>query len=66
MQPTFKSLEQLGWTERAAGYDEYTARITNPGIAPLLAAAKRRVSVCSMLAAARGLSPPRPQLSEPR
>jgi ubiquinone/menaquinone biosynthesis C-methylase UbiE len=50
-QPTFKSLERDGWSERADGYDEYTARITNPGIAPLLAAAEvasgqRLLDVC--------------------
>jgi SAM-dependent methyltransferase len=38
-QARFKSLERQGWNERAQGYDVYTARITNPGIAPLLAAA---------------------------
>lgn len=50
-QPTFKSLEHEGWSERAAGYDDYTARITNFGIAPLLDAAdiglgQRVLDVC--------------------
>lgn len=50
-QPTFKSLERQGWSERAGAYDEYTARITSPGIAPLLAAAgiaagQRVLDVC--------------------
>jgi hypothetical protein len=39
-QPSFKSLEQQGWNERADGYDVYTARITSPGIAPLIDAAR--------------------------
>lgn len=66
-QPTFKSLERQGWSDRAAGYDDYTARITNPGIAPLLAAARlapgqQVLDVCcgtglaAAAAAARGAS----------
>ena len=39
MQPTFKSLEHQGWSERAAAYDDYTARMTKVPIAPLLDAA---------------------------
>lgn len=39
-QPSFKSLERQGWSERAQGYDVYTARITNPGITPLIDAAR--------------------------
>lgn len=64
-EPTFKSLEHRGWSERAGSYDEITARITNFGIAPLLDAAgvgqgQRVLDVCcgtglaSAEAAARG------------
>ncbi len=66
-QPTFKSLEQQGWNERAHGYDVHTARITSPGIVPLLDAARlapgqRLLDVCcgtglvAAAAAAHGLS----------
>src|SRR5262245_49424286 len=36
---TFKSLEHQGWDQRATAYDNYTARITSYGVAPLLEAA---------------------------
>jgi len=36
---TFKSLERVGWEERADVYDGYTARLTNQAIEPLLDAA---------------------------
>lgn len=50
-QQTFKSVEHDGWNERAGVYDTYTARITNYGIEPLLAAAgikrgQRVLDVC--------------------
>lgn len=37
--PTFKSLEEEGWNERAGLYDDFTAALTAQGIEPLLAAA---------------------------
>lgn len=36
MELTFKSLEHQGWNERAAAYDDYTAKFTDYGIAPLI------------------------------
>jgi ubiquinone/menaquinone biosynthesis C-methylase UbiE len=38
-KPTFKSLEQDGWNERAAVYDEFSAALTRQGIGPVLDAA---------------------------
>jgi ubiquinone/menaquinone biosynthesis C-methylase UbiE len=38
-EPTFKTLEQEGWSDRASTYDAYTARISSSGIDPLLDAA---------------------------
>ena len=34
--PTFKDLERQGWTEKAAAYDAWFARITEVGIGPML------------------------------
>jgi ubiquinone/menaquinone biosynthesis C-methylase UbiE len=34
--PTFKDLEQAGWTEKAPAYDDHFAEITRQAIAPIL------------------------------
>jgi ubiquinone/menaquinone biosynthesis C-methylase UbiE len=38
-EPTFKTLEQEGWSDRVSTYDAYTAHISSSGIDPLLDAA---------------------------